>query len=103
VDGTACASLLDMGPRTRRGLLQWGLLAGVPAIISLRPAEARARGSWRSNPIEPRAPSGIDSFGDPSPRPFVFPGGYQWRRQREIVREERDRRRGEFRRFGHDD
>ena len=68
---------------TRRALLKSGALASVPLILSLRPDEARAAGSWSHNAQKPY-PSAPGTPPPPSPgRPrYVVPFSNEWRHQK---------------------
>ena len=108
-----------------------GLGAGVPMVMTLLPAQARAEGSWNCVPGDEASAQGSwqcgnnggqgidqqswqdrtrDEYGrdayklerDQNPE-WVFPGGHEWRMRRLEEQEERARQNGEFDRFGSDE
>lgn len=83
---------------TRRALLKSGAVAAVPLILSLRPDEARAAGSWSSGLQRPY-PAGAGVPPPPSPgKPrYVVPFSNEWRHQKTKTLEES---RHESRRWG---
>jgi hypothetical protein len=96
---------------SRRELLKRGLAVGLGGgIVSLAASEARASGSWaatqRSNyhvrPSQYHGGSRSAAEGSQTSG-WSIPGSYEWRRQRDASREEKDLIRGEWRRFSHDD
>jgi hypothetical protein len=122
------SSIPEGGTRTtyhRREVLKLGAIVGtgLPVVLTLRPREARAAGSWHTlNPNQAQA-QGSWHNGTPNDRvidrhmgnidrrdrhnlnepSFRVPGSYQWREQRDSEREQRKRLRGEFSRFGNGD
>lgn len=71
---------------TRRALLKSGALASVPLILSLRPAEARAAGSWSHTAQKPYpAAPGMPPPPSPGQPRYVVPFSNEWRRQKNLT------------------
>ncbi len=85
------------GP-TRRDLLKSGAVAAVPLILSLRPDEARAAGSWSSGLQRPYPAGGqVVPPASPGKPRYVVPFSNEWRHQKTKTLEEG---RHESRRWG---